>query len=97
MTRKKRLKQCRFWRKFISDVNQQHSQESITNLLRKLSCIELIQVEHGWTTWVTVRLEDGEEFLEKGSFAVDSLIQIGRSIYKYSVGQYLDYIKSINH
>lgn len=92
MTRRKRLQQARFWRQFITDVNQQTGQEELKALMIRLSEVRTIQIEHGWTTWVTVTLNNKRKFVDNNVFPLESLRNIANQIYRYAVNEYLEYI-----
>jgi hypothetical protein len=94
ITRRKRYKQARFWRGFISDVERQTVVEELRSLIFKMNMVEKIQIEYGWTTWVTVTMKDGTELAEGESRPLNSLKNIAHRIYKRAVGEYLTYINS---
>jgi hypothetical protein len=93
MTRRKRLRQCKFWRAFISEASKQTDMRKLRKLIFSMSEVESISIEHGWTTWVTVVLKNGETFLEREFFPIDSLKIIAQQLYRYAVNEYLEYIK----
>jgi hypothetical protein len=88
MTRRTRLRKCKFWRRFVMDVNNSQTEEQAKDVLWSFPEVSTIQIEHGWTTWVTVELKNGESFIERQFWAADSLKKIGKDIYKYAVREY---------
>ena len=95
MTRRKRYKQALFWRGFIAKSRQIKDEDEMKEFLFDLSEVKHIQIEHGWTTWVTVSLKDGMHFAESAVKPIESLKSICGRIYSYAVGQYLDYINQV--
>lgn len=94
MTRRKRLQQVRFWRQFITDVNKQPGLEELKALMIRLSEVRTIQIEYGWTTWVTVTLNNQKKFVDNNVFPLESLRNIAHQIYRYAVNEYLEYINN---
>lgn len=96
MTRRKRYKQCLFWRGFISKVNKMAGYQDLKKFLFSLSEVESIQIEHGWETWVAVQLKDGSRFVDRAVLPLDCLKKVCKEIYRYAVGEYLTYVKSLH-
>lgn len=92
MTRRRRYKQCLFWRGFLTKSKSISDCDELKRFIFSLNQVTKVEIQHGWTTWVTVCLKDGSQFVEKESWPIDSLKAIAVRIYKHAVGEYLDYI-----
>jgi hypothetical protein len=94
MTRRKRYEQCLFWRGFISQVNRIKDFDQLRSFVIRVTEIDRIQVEYGWTTWVTVSLKEGKEFVDYNSTPILALKSVCNEIYRHVTGKYIDYIKT---
>jgi len=93
MTRRKRKKQCDFWRGFIRKAKEATNEDQLKDLIRSLKVVDSMEIIHGWTSWCTVILDNGVAFISGKVFATDSLREICHDIYNYYVGDDLNYIK----
>lgn len=81
MKRKRRLMFLRKLRNVRDFVLNTNDAALIKEKLMTLEFVSGITIEHGWTTWVTVELNDGTEFIERKFWTSESLQKIMKEIY----------------
>lgn len=89
MSRRSRMRLCRRLRSIVNRTSKAQNEEDMRDLLINLDYVQLVSIQHGWTTWVTVKLFSGEEFIERKFWAVDSLKIIAGQIYRNLITEYL--------
>jgi len=85
MKRRKKYKLIKRLRLFRDKAMKIKDESDLINHIHSINEVYSVKVEHGWTTWVTVKMESGESFFESQFWAIDSLKTIANNIYQFLI------------